>query len=939
MQFTSGQRITVRGEDFFVSNVSESDNGFILSVEGISELVKGKRFVFDTSIDNDIIPVDPTTTTFVKDDFPGYKRTKLYIETRKRTAPVNSNKIAIAHKAVFDVADYQLTPTLKALQLPRPRILIADAVGLGKTIEAGALLAELMKRGKGKRIMVLALKSILAQFQQEMWNRFAIPLVRLDSYGIAQLKTQLPANKNPFDYYDKTIVSIDTLKNNAKFRHYIEKSHWDVIVIDECHTVSNIDSMRGNLADFLSRKCESLILLSATPHNGKKESFANLINMIDPVAIPRNGNYTKQDVEPYYVRRFKTDIADQNVQKNFKDRKIIYLSPELTEDETAFLKYQQELKVDSLKALKNDKSKKDFLFSMMIFKAFMSSPLAAQRSLEARIKRVEETGGAGVTFEENQDILNKCLEMVSKVLSNDSDSKYLAFKDALEKSKWKGKKSDDRIVVFAERIDTLEYLKERLQKDFDLKDEVIATFSGSGMSDTEQQNMIEDFGKEDSIVRILLCSDAGSQGVNLHYYCHRMFNYDIPWSIITLDQRNGRIDRYGQKETPEITYIIGKSNDKEIRTDLSIIENVAKKEEEVYKTLGDAASVLREYDPKKEEQIIEKKIANNDTSELAAEENDPYAWGEDDTTEATITDEPLQSDFSIYAEEREYFKDLFNYLEHEKAIKSSEYEFDNEDYLELKFTDELKDVLYNMPPEAKPNDNELFKLTTDKDKVQKAIDNARKKAGDWAEFQIMYDLHPAIKYFMTKMEANVPKGVAPAAKVGHLPLNSFWYVLQGQVSNNLGQSILNELFVVGIENGELTSMKLRDFIEQYRLKQDLVNQNIEEYELEILKNDLPRVVMFASEHYMDPIQDRLATDKLEELTKHKKLLTEWRKISERQLEIEFKDKVETVAMKRKKERSFDEIESIANDQSRYMKDLFELDKEPYIQVIAAFYNK
>ena len=143
----------------------------------------------------------------------------------------------------------------------------------------------------------------------------------------------------------------------------------------------------------------------------------------------------------------------------------------------------------------------------------------------------------------------------------------------------------------------------------------------------------------------------------------------------------------------------------------------------------------------------------------------------------------------------------------------------------------------------------------------------------------------------------------------------------------------------GIENGELTSMKLRDFIEKYDLKQSLVNKNIEEHELEILKNDLQRVIIFASEKHMGPIQERLASEKLEELTKHEKLLAEWRENSESQLEIEFKDKVETASMKRKKERSFGEIETIANDQSRYMKDLFELDKEPYIQVIAAFYNK
>lgn len=943
MNLTAGQRITTRGEDFLITDVNTNKDGsFIINTQGISELVKGKKFCFDTSIDKDIKAVDPINTKFIADTDLGYRKSKLYIETHIRNSTIFSEKIAIANKAAFNTSAYQLTPTLKALQLPRPRILIADGVGLGKTIEVGIFLAELMKRGKGKRVMVLALKSILGQFQQELWNRFAIPLVRLDSEGIARIKTQLPANKNPFDYYDKTIVSIDTLKNNAKFRHYIEKSHWDVIVIDECHTVANVDSQRGDLAQFLAKKCQSLVLTSATPHNGRKESFANIINMIEPTAIPKSGNYTKEDVEPYYVRRFKHDIDDKSVRENFQEREIIRLQTDLFAEEIEFLSYQQNLKMQALSALEKGKSKEDFLFSIMIFKAFMSSPIAALSSIENRLEKVEKLSSTSEKYEDSLEVLKEHQRLLKKILDAKADSKYLKLKQTLIELGWSGKKKDERFVVFAERIATLEYLKENLTRDFDLTEDAIESFSGSD-SDVEQQKKIEDFGQGDSKVRILLCSDAGSQGVNLHFYCNRMVNYDIPWSLITLEQRNGRIDRYGQKLTPYIYYLVAHTEDEAIKTDLHIINKLTIKEEEVHKTLGDAGSVMHLHDANEEEKKTIEAIQKGDESFLDKVENFDYSslFDDSENTSAVITDNPYEEVITVFPNDYDYYKQLFGQLESSNLINNKEYEFNDADaYLELANTKELNNILYDMPPESKPKAGELFKLTLNKDLVQEAIDNARKKKGDWAEFQILYDLHPAVKYFMTKLEASVPKDQALAAKISSkIPKGTAWYVLHGQVSNNLGQPVISDFFVVGFDgNKVIESLTIAAFIEKFELNKELFTEDIKEAELETLGQYLPKIIDYAQDVHMKVEQDALVNSMLDKAAKYEDKLNRWKATSLKQLELHFEDTADNVFSRKKKEKQEEEIQTIADSSSQYMKDMVALDQDAYIKVMAVFFN-
>ena len=238
--FAPGARLIIRNEEWLVRRTDRTSSGAdALSVVGLSALVQGQERIFLTSLEGreNIKVVDPRNTKFVGDESPYYRQSRLYLESLLRQTPPTDESLYIGHKAAIDLVPYQLDPALQALKEPRQRILIADAVGLGKTIECGILLSELIKRGKGKRILVLTVKSMLTQFQKELWARFSIPLVRLDSLGIQRVRNRIPTNHNPLYYYDRAIISIDTLKQETEYRNLLENVDWDIIVIDEDHNV------------------------------------------------------------------------------------------------------------------------------------------------------------------------------------------------------------------------------------------------------------------------------------------------------------------------------------------------------------------------------------------------------------------------------------------------------------------------------------------------------------------------------------------------------------------------------------------------------------------------------------------------------------------------------------------------------------------------------
>lgn len=554
VKYAPGMRIIVRGEEWMVKKVETNSLGNqTLHVIGLSQLVKDYESMFLVDVEDDIEIVDPAKVTLVPDDSAFFRKSKVYIESQWRGKIPTDNKIHIGNKAAMDWMAYQLEPAQMALNKTRQRILIADTVGLGKTLEAGILMSELIARGKGKRILVVTVKSMMTQFQKEMWNRFTIPLVRLDSSRIQSVRAKLPTNYNPFFYYDKTIISVDTLKNDLDYRTHLENAWWDIIVIDEAHNVAkrgDRSSQRSKLASLLANRSDTLIMLTATPHDGKGQSVASLMNMLDPTAIADEENYTKDDIEGLLIRRFKKDIKDQ-VSGAFKERVITIERCAASAREEAAYDIFADMK------LQMDESRtrgKGILFKTSLEKSLFSSPAACIKSIDARIRKLEKKYPDG----DMPDIATlKELKAALELITPADFSRYAKLLKLLNSAEygWSPSKNNDRLVIFTERIETMKYLAENLKKDLGLKDNQLEVMHG-GMSDKELQRIVDEFGRAESPIRVIVASDVASEGINLHYLSHRLIHFDIPWSLMVFQQRNGRVDRYGQTEQPDIRYML-----------------------------------------------------------------------------------------------------------------------------------------------------------------------------------------------------------------------------------------------------------------------------------------------------------------------------------------------------------------------------------------------
>lgn len=744
-------RLIIRDEEWMIKKIDTNEIGKkALSCIGISTLVKDKEAIFLTDLE-EIEAIDPAKVKLVKDDSPKYTKSLLYLESQWRQKNPTDKNIHIGHRAAMDLMPFQLEPTKISLNRTRCRILVADTVGLGKTLEAGILMSELIIRGKGKRILVVTSKSMMTQFQKEMWNRFTIPLVRLDSHKIQKIRASLPSNYNPFFYYDKVIVSIDTIKRDVEYRTHLENAYWDIIVIDEAQGVAergSKDSQRSRLANILKDRSDTMIMLSATPHGGRAKSFASLMNMLDPTAIANPEVYTKDDIKGLCIRRFKKDVKDQMGGK-YLERTVSLVSCEASPKEEAVFDIfaQMQLEMDKSKPKGTGQ-----LFKTSLEKSLFSSPKACLKSVEERLNKLRRKYPDG----EIKDIalLEELRDALVLVESQDF-SRYTSLLELLKSKEynWNPKMVDDRIVIFTERIETMKFLAKQLREDLKMSEKQIVEISG-GMTDIEQQRVVEEFGRTDAPVRILVASDVASEGLNLHYLSHRLIHFDIPWSLMVFQQRNGRIDRYGQEKRPDIRYMMILSKNERIKGDMRIIRILVEKEEQAFKNIGDPTLLLGKFNVEDEELVISEAIENGSDAvafeeSLHDEENefDPLdfllnAASMEETvsvTNDTVDDETLFTD-------KQYLIKALSYIN--RSEQHPMRQLSEVSGVDVLLTEDMRRRLAAVIPEEAMPSGEILRLSDDKTYIMQEMRKSMQNSIDNAAW-------PDAQYLWTKTKRSV----------------------------------------------------------------------------------------------------------------------------------------------------------------------------------------
>jgi len=802
-----GAQVVVRDEEWLVKSVQHTPtDGFMVRCVGRSPFVRDTEATFFTNLDV-IEPLRPEETRLVPDDSPGFRKGRLYLEATIRKTPVaaTETRLAVSQHQLLNELQYQRRAVSKALTGLRPRLLIADSVGLGKTLEVGMILSELIRRGRGDKILVVTPRHILEQFQHELWTRFAIPLVRLDSEGIQRVRRKIPGNRNPFTYYKRAIISIDTLKNAGRYRHHLEGIRWDAVVIDECHNLANRGTLNNQLAKVLAPRTDALLLTSATPHNGDPKAFAELVRLLDPTAIVDPEKITKHDISHLYIRRHKQhkEVAPE-LGSRWADRlqpRAIEVVPSPAEAEL-FAELSDTWVHPPAGREAPVAGKGRGLFPWTLMKAALSSHRALAQTIENRRKSLASKADPVIGLSKSQQAEDDALVVLADrcaAVGDDDASKLIRLIAELRQI-GVGPRSKTRVVVFSERIATLDWLADTLPAELGLKRERHVRVLHGGLTDVRQMDVIEEFSLAGSDVRLLLTGDMASEGVNLHRQCHHMIHFDLPWSLITIEQRNGRIDRYGQEHSPDIRALLATPDHPRMRGDLRVLERLLEREHEAHKALGDAASLFGLHSADLEEDTIVKALRDGDDPD-AIIPSEPRSDGFD--LMALMAGSTGDGDVEVFepptlfAADSEFIDDALRFVFDDPGTEL-ELRADAADptFVSLAPPRDLVNRLRSLPQTylAEQKIADRMRLTADVQVAEAKLAEALESTDStWPTVGHLSPLHPFIEWITDKVLVSVGRNEAPVLVAD---VDRPVFCVQGLYSNGKGRPQLVEWLAV-----------------------------------------------------------------------------------------------------------------------------------------------
>jgi SNF2 family DNA or RNA helicase len=573
----------------------------------------------------------------------------------------------------IDIEDYQLDPVVRAIQMPRVNLLVADDVGLGKTIESGLVALELIIRHRARRVLVICPASLQFQWRDQMRDKFGLDFRIVDSELMRVLRRKRGIHVNPWSHFPRLITSIDFLKRERPLRLFRETlpaegqsiypRRYDVLICDEAHNCAPAgrgkyatDSLRTEALRLIAPHFEHKLFLTATPHNGYSESFTALLELLDNQRFARGmSTDTKEFMrqrDAVMVRRLKSELPkDDYGQDRFPRRSLEALEVDYPLDEkrihAALKEYTSKRQARAQEH--SERFATDFVL-MTLKKRLFSSPAAFLRTLEQHEKSLQTARKRKGISKPTRGILQRQIDRVDEEYSVD-DEADLATHEALdaasllfqepstdelallkEMKAWAGKASsqvdaktrrlirwlhehirpnnswsDQRAIIFTEYRATQNWLQGVLAAEgLTAGDRLMTMYGGMDSNDRERIKAAFQTDPKQSPVRILLATDAASEGIDLQNHCSRMIHFEIPWNPNRLEQRNGRIDRHGQRaKLVLIHHFVGKGfNEREqssletkvgdLEADLEFLMRAVRKVEAIREDLGKVGPVIAE---------------------------------------------------------------------------------------------------------------------------------------------------------------------------------------------------------------------------------------------------------------------------------------------------------------------------------------------------------